>query len=533
MRRNTFLQGAFILAMGSLISRLLGALYRFFLPMMMGDDKEYGMGLLSYSLYVYSVVLTISSMGIPLAIARLVSERVARGDGAGALRVFQISGRVLATFGLLLTGGMVWIAFVFSRFYDPNALYAMLAIAPAVFVVSVMSAYRGLFQGLQVMTPFAVSQVVEQTLRIATIFLLAFLLLPLGIEFAAAGASFGAVTGAVASLIYLLVVYWRYRPQIANLTQGSGPVEPAISVVSQVLRLSIPMSLAALAFPLFALSDTVLVPLRLQYLGAAQEEATALLGVLSNLAMPFINLPTVFTTALALSIVPAVAEAFTAGDQNRITRITSAGMRVTMMITLPAAVGLGLLAYDIPTVLWNTPQVGAPLQILAPATLFIGLQQISSGTLQGLGLPMLPVRNLMTGLAVKLGLTWWLSGMPELGINGAAYATLTGFLVAAALNLTSVRMRVGTLSLTAGDVLRPAAAVVAMGLVVRFIQSLGFGPVIGLGLALSGGAASYGITLLVVGGLRGADLDMVPVVGSRLRLLLERLKLIRGGGDRP
>lgn len=526
-----------MLAVGGLLSRGLGAIYRIILPMLFGPEKDYAMGLLQYSMGVYVVALTLSSMGIPLAIAKLVSERLARNDQPGAIRVFQLAGRVLAVLGLVFTLAMVGAAFYFQQVYDPKALYSMLAVAPAIFVVSIMSAYRGLFQGLQNMTPFAASQVIEQIIRIVTMFALAIVLLPLGVQYATAGASFGAATGAVAALIYLLIVYRRVRPQLFSVpAQGVSAPEPAGYLIRELLRLSIPMSLAALAFPLFALVDTVLVPLRLHVLGTATEAATAALGVLNQMAMPFINLPLVITTALALSVVPAVSEALADGSFQRVRQIAAAGQRVTLLISLPAAAGLALLAREIPQVLWNAPHVGEPLRILAPAALFIGIQQVSSGTLQGLGEPMIPVRNLMSGVVVKLALTWFLTVQPTLGINGAAMASTAGFLTAAVLNLASVQRQLKDKTMLLTDVWRTGAAVIVMAGTVMVTKGALAGWLNGAGrmqasaalaLIIAAGAVGYGLAALLLGCIRHDDLELMGKPGRQLGELLRRWRLLR------
>lgn len=531
MRRNTFLQGAIILALGGLISKVLGAVYRIILPMLWGPDMEYGMGLLSYSLNIYGVALNLSSLGIPLAIAKLVSERTARGETASALRLFRVSSRVLAGLGFIFTAVMVAVAFVFSRFYDPNALYPMLAVAPAILVVSVMSAYRGLFQGMQVMTPFAASQVIEQLMRIATIFILGVALLPRGIEFAAAGASFGAVSGALAGLAYLLVYFRRIKEEVyapgGGGNEGGQPPEPALKVAAEVLRLAIPMSLAALALALMSLTDTLLVPLRLQHIGLSKEHATASLGILGQLAASFLNLPLVITTALTLSVVPAVTEAFTSGGTKRIRHIVSSGLRAALLLTMPAAAGLGLLAREIPDVLWSAPQVGEPLRILAVTVVFIGVQQVTSGALQGLDLPLLPVRNLLAGVVVKVVLTWYLTGIPHLGIKGAAYASVAGLLTAMTLNLFSVTARLGSPPISAGGAARPLLASAIMGGAVELVKTTMPMGASGLALAIAVGAAVYAGALFAVGGVTGDDLDMIPGLGPRLRRWAEARGWIR------
>src|SRR5690606_15034026 len=238
--------GAFILAAGSLLSRGLGAVYRLLLPILVGGGEQgaYALGLYNYSYRIYSVALVLSTVGLPLAVSRLVSQRLARGDGAGVRQVFAAARFLLAGLGLAFTLGLVAVAPLFARAVDPNALYPILAIAPAVFMVSIMSAYRGLFQGMQVMTPYAVSQVVEQIVRVATILAAAVLLLPWGIPAAMAGASFGAVTGAAAALIYLGSKVRRHRAEFDRVLAAGQPAPPTPwgGIMREIMALAIPIS---------------------------------------------------------------------------------------------------------------------------------------------------------------------------------------------------------------------------------------------------------------------------------------------------
>lgn len=541
LKRDSLVRGAFILAFGSLFSRTLGALYRFALPALLGGGEvgTYGVGLFGFAYQIYAVVLTVSTVGLPLAVSKMISQRLAEDDPHGAARVFGTARWLLGGVGLFSTVLLILVAPLFARI-EPNALYSIYAIAPAVFFVSVMAPYRGLFQGLQFMTPYAMSQVYEQLIRIATIMLGAVLLLPYGVPIAAAGASFGAVTGAVVGLLYLLWVMRRHRAALASLFAAAArPLrrESTRTLIRELLHLAIPISLAGLAFPLFGLMDLLFVPLRLQALGFTSEQATTAYGALTQLANPFINVPLTFTTGFALALVPAIAEAWAAADRKRVQRGTGTALRMAMIIAMPCVVGLVVLATPLVSALYDYPPAGGPLQVLAVAALFIGLQQMSSAVYQGMGLPMLPVRNLMIGLVVKAGLTWLLTGIPGWGVEGAALATVIGFATSGLLNVFGLRRQIGGLGLTPGEVLRPALAAVIMGVVVAVLFSplaavteAWLGGRTGLLAAtltvVAAGAVAYGIALLAVGGVREGDLQQLGRLQGPLRLL-KRWRLLR------
>lgn len=528
VRRDSFLRGAFILAAGTLLSRALGAVYRFVLPLVWGRGERaiYGLGLFSTAMQPYIVALTLASLGIPLAVSKLVSEQAARGDLRGAWRVFAVARAMLAALGLTMSLAMVVSAPLFGRHYNPDVVPSVLAVAPAVLLVSLMSAYRGLVQGLRVMSPYAVSQVVEQLARVVTILALGALLLPHGIALAAAGASFGAVTGAAVGLAYLVAAVYRLRlPRDGSPGEGSPPS----AVLVELLRLAVPFSLAGLAYPIIMLADTMLVPLRLQDAGFDRVEAMTAVGSISGVATPLVNVPTAFTSGIALSLMPAVAEARVQGHMGRVARLAEAALRVTLLITVPMAAGLLALAEELPAVIFGYPEAALPIRVLAPATVFLGVQQMSSAVLQGLGLAHLPVRHLAVAMAVKVVLTWVLTYRH--GIAGAGLASVAAFMLAGLLNLAAVYRQVGAGTGSFAAVVKPVLAALAMYAAVRSVVLL-LEPAAGLALATGAavltGIAAYGLVVLGIGGVREEDFDMIPRYGARLAQLLKRVGLLRG-----
>ncbi|MDQ7794396.1 MAG: polysaccharide biosynthesis protein [bacterium] len=532
MKKQSFLQGAMILAIAGVISRVLGAVYRIPLTRIIGDE---GIGLYQIAYPVYTTVLTVSTIGINVAISKLVAEHLARGRPDMAHRVFRISLVLMGGLGLLFSVLMFLGARGIAEgiAHNPAAYYAIVALAPAIFVVSLVSSLRGYFQGQQIMTPTAVSQVVEQLVRVAIVLFLAYYLLPGGVALAAGGATFGAAVGGVAALLVLLVIYWRHRAETAALVRGGkatgGP--PTTSVVASILRLALPISLGGIVVPLMNLIDLVVVPSRLIGLGYTFAEATRLYGHLTGMALTLVNMPTVVTYALQASLVPAVSEAQAVGDRVAIRSRAAAGIRITLLMAIPAVAGLYLLATPIADLLFGFPEAGVPIAAMSAGLLFLTLQQATSGVLQGLGRTDLPVRNLLVGAIVKLVTSWVLTGIPAFGIRGAALGTAAGFMVAASLNLAAVKNLTGAgISIREG-VLKPVIATALMGLatVALYRQGLSLlgrnGPA--TLLAIAGGIGVYGMVLLLLGGLRERDFELLPGVGPRLMRWLRSLGVLR------
>jgi len=531
--RETYLQGAFILAGAAMISRILGAVYRIPLARFISD---YGMGLYGAGYQIYQVLLGISTVGINVAISKVMAEKLARDDERGAFRVFGISFLLLAALGL---GSALLLGFgakPLADHWNPDVFFAVVALAPAIFLVALEGSLRGYFQGYQRMTPPAVSQIVEQFFRVSAVLVLAYVLLPRGEAVAAGGAALGATAGAMLGAVYLLFPYVRSRGDVRRRLASQpapprrGPVEPAGDVVRRIVTLAVPISIAGVVIPLMGIADLLFVPDRLEAIGFSVVESTKLYGQLSQMAMVLINFPAVVTYGLQTSLVPAISEAQALGDTDGIVRKATSGIRATLLIALPAAVGLWVLASPICGLLYRHPEVGVPLAALSGAVIFLMIQQTTSGVLQGLGRTDLPVRNLIVGAVVKTALVWFLTGVPALNIRGAAYSTVAGFLVAAALNVISVSRLVGLKVDLVSSVLKPLVASAVMGgaLYLAFpVLQPALGADVATLTAVGAGGLVYGLVLLLVGAVKERDLALLPGVGSRLARLLKGVGLVR------
>lgn len=547
-QRDSFLKGAFILTGAGLIVRLIGVAQRIPLYNMLGPIGA-GISALPYPLY--AIMLSVSSVGINVAVSRLIAEHLALGEGRAAARVFRVSVWMMGGLGLLLTTLVLALARPLAEVVhqQPRAFPSYVAIAPAIFFVSIMSAYRGYFQGLQQMAPNANSQVLEQVVRVVTMLGLAYWLLPRGLEWAAAGANFGAATGAIAAWLYLWVLYRRQRATNRSLFLDSPTATgrlsaaevPLLRVVQRILRVALPISLTGAVLPLIQLIDAMLVTPQLQSIGLDQDTATAQYGQLSNVALPLVNLPTILTSSLFVALVPAIAELAVVGDRARIRVRSETALRVTFLLTLPAMVGLYILGDEIASFLFDDAAAGPVLKALTAGTLFLALQQTTSGILQGLGYVTVSARNMLIGAGIKTILTYVLTGMPALGVNGAAYASVMGFLVAAGLNVSLVTTLIGNVINYADMIVRPGIASAAMAIAARGLYWSVFGAAwlppglsdrgriaVGTLVAIGGGAVIYGVTMLLIGGVRAADFELIPRFGPRVARLLRALHLLRG-----
>lgn len=507
MRGESFLGGAFVLTLAGLIAKALGALYRIPFTRLVGSE---GIGLYQMAYPVYTTLLALSTTGIPVAVSILVAERGACGDRAGARRVFCLSLALLFFLGLSLSLLLFCAAPLIAGdvLGDPRASYPLAAIAPAVFIFSLVSAFRGYFQGWRLMWPTALSEVVDQVVRVGTVLWAAVSLAGRGVEFAAAGAAFGAVTGGLASLLVLLLLFCRLEgfPALRRRRGRALCWSGLAPLAGRLLACSLPVSAGSMVLPLVQAIDAVVIPRRLQDAGCSVHQATALFGQLSGMAGTLVFIPAVLTVSLSSSLVPHVASAVARGDRGEASRRIATALRLTTAVCVPAAAGLISLAAPINELLFGDSGAGEVTAWLAPAALFSGLQQATSGALQGLGNTWLPVLNLALGCAVKTLCNYYLTVVPGLGVKGAALGSVLGFAVSFALNYIGVRLllRRGGLSL---GLPRPLlAATIMMIALPRIYGSLEpLGNAAAVCLAVASGAGIYFALLALTGG-RGRGL---------------------------
>lgn len=216
------------------------------------------------------------------------------------------------------------------------------------------------------MVPTAVSQVLEQLFRVTAVIILAFILFPRGLEYAAAGATFGAVIGGVVSLVVLSVFYIKFnKAEESRSGQLLYSGEGSWQMAKEMVRLAVPVSFGAVVLPLVQVLDAIIVPGRLMAIQYTTSQATALYGQLSGMAAVLISLPTIFTISIATSMVPAISEARAQNDKLLLNNRINYGLRAGMLISFPCAAGLYVLAWQICDLLYATPEAGIPLEVLA------------------------------------------------------------------------------------------------------------------------------------------------------------------------
>ena len=528
MSKKTFVGGAAILGIAGLITKAIGALYRIPLTNIIGEQ---GMGIYQTVYPVYALLLTVSTTGIPTAISKLVSARHAKGDYRGAHRVFRTALVLMVLIGAVLAAAMYfasgWLAHAME---DPEAAIAFQAISPAVFFVAVLCAFRGYFQGQQIMMPTASSQLMEQAGKLAIGLALAAAWLPMGVQWGAAGTLLGVSLSEVAALVLLVGIYvFTTRPRRELMRQSIRvpySQRPRFKELSWKLAvIAVPVTIGGAIMPIIGFIDAAIIKGALLDIGYALESARSLFGILTGVVNPLVAMPTVLSSALQMSLVPAISHAKERRDKKGVRVSALVGTKLAIYIALPCAVGMFVLADPIIRCLYsglqpeNIPVSVQLLQQMAAGVLFLSLVQTLTGVLQGLGKVTVPVFNLLVGAVFKVILSIVLIRVPSINISGAVVGTIVCYVVASGLNLWQVYRRTHMPFRIMDCVVKPVIASAVMGAFAYFFN-LWLLPVLGKWVALAagifGGALAYVVMILILGGISREDLDMLPG-GSRLK----------------
>lgn len=530
MSKENFIKGAAILGIAGLLVKILGAIYRIPLTNLIGTE---GIGYYQPAYNIYNLLLVVSLSGFPTAIAKMVSERRALNNYEGAYQVYKISRWGLFLIGLISSIFVLIFARNLVTFLGfPGSYYSMIALVPALFAVPLLSAYRGFFQGTQNMTPIALSQLIEQIFRVAVGLYLAYALVGKGLEEAAAGATFGASAGGVAALILIVLMFFFSRETIKEEIASSNhnKIEPVWDIVKNLLYIAIPITIGASIAPLMGIMDSYIVSNRLTSIGYDSIQIADMFGELSGTAQTLINFPQVFSTAVAMSLVPAITEAFTKNQVKRLNVTANAGVKMSLIIGLPSGIGLFMLAEPIIALLYASigpekhASAGALLEILAIGVIFLTLVQAFTAILQSINRQFQPVKNLAWGLVVKVILSYILIGIPSINLKGAAISTTVAYLVVALLNwkdINKTKIKIDLIKVSSRTLLSSAVMAVTVGVSFKILKSvIGRQNLATLGsIAIAG--IVYAICLFATGAITKEDLELIPK-GEKLKKFVRK-----------
>ncbi|WP_248927367.1 stage V sporulation protein B [Paenibacillus hamazuiensis] len=440
MTKQSFIQGTMILLAAGIVNRILGFVPRIALPRIIGPE---GVGLYQMGYPFLIVVLTIIAGGIPIAIAKLVAEAEAEHNEARIRSILKISLAIAGTLGILFTAACIGAAGWITRhlFTDERVYYTFICMSPIILIVSFSAVFRGYFQGRQNMIPTALSQVVETAVRIVTVLAFAYMLLPYGLEFAAAGAMIGVLVGEIAALAVLALQYRGDRSRAFPFPKshiGTKLAPGRLANLKQLLKIAVPVTGSKLVGSCSYLFESILTVQSLAAAGIATAVATSQYGALQGMVIPILLLPSALTFSLSVSLVPSLSEAAANQDMKTIHSRLHQSLRLALVTGAPFATIMFVLAEPLCLYLYNQEQVGTMLKMMAPVALFIYFQAPLQATLQALERPGNALVNTLAGSVVKLACIYWVASRPEFGILGVVLAINLNIVLVTLLHFQSV-----------------------------------------------------------------------------------------------
>lgn len=514
-RQRSLVGGISILAVAGLICKVVGVLYRIPLANLIGPP---GMGVYNQVFPTYNLMLAISSAGIPVAISRMVAGSLARGDAGNARRTFHIALIMLSLLGLVSMLAMMLFSGRFAQATGTaESRTGFVMIAPSLFFVCAMSAFRGYMQGQRRMWPTAISQLIEQVGKVGVALPLAHAGMARGgFVLGAAGALLGTTIAEGAAMLYMMADYVVARPRVTPMAAPStSRPEPAKAIARELMVTAIPITIGASIVPLAGTVDSFMLVRQMKaYL--PELEALSRYGIY-GLVLSLINVPTALAMAMSANLVPAISAKRARGEHGGVKHDAATGIRLAMVVGLPSSVGMSLLALPILMLLFGreyTPEqlrLGASLLRISSLTIVVfTLVQATSGILQGMRKQRIPMYTLAAGIVVKIAINYTAVNRPEINIGGAPYASLACYILSGGLNLHYVIKATGLKWSWREMVIQPGIATLVMALPVAGINAL-WGQRIAqswllMGLVLAGAVVLYGFAALKTGAVRYSEL---------------------------
>lgn len=433
MQKKNLFRGTIILGLGGIIAKLLGFFFRIPLIYMIGEE---GIGLYQLTYPLYAFLLGISA-GIPTALSKMISERIALNKQNEAVKIFKIALYILGVFGGI--SSLLIILFsrqIISGFkWNESVYYSLMGIALAPLFTCLLSAFKGYFQGFQMMGAPAVSQVLEQLIRVLSGVGLAYLLLSKGIAASAGGASLGATLGSIIGLLWMIYCFKKSQNSFVVHKNSASTGR----LTREILKLAIPISLGQAIGSIMALIDSIMVPGLLKASGYSEQLSTRLYGQLTGKAFVLVNIPLTLSIALAQTIVPAISESYALKSRGRLERNIKMSYKLAMIIALPCAGGLFTLSRPILKLVFGGNGEGWQLmQVLSLASIFIIIAQTSTSIMNGIGKVLLPVITIFIGSIIKIGFSIRFIPEPSFNIKAAAYGTLLAYGIVAFIDVIFV-----------------------------------------------------------------------------------------------
>lgn len=541
VKTSGFLKQGSVLAMASILVRMIGLVYRIPMNNILGDE---GMGIYSASYEVYNIMLIISSYGLPMAVSKLVSAKCAQGRYRSAYTLFRRS--LIFSF---FTGGVAALLLYFGADYLESNFFAkyrgialpLRVLAPTIFIVAVMGVFRGLFQGRKTMMPTAVSQIFEQIINAFVSVAASYMLMrkystsPEVAGWGAAGGTMGTLFGAAAAFLILFFIYLLYRP-VMERQKGRDRISSRESLAVSyqlILWTVVPIILSQTVYQLSGIIDVTLFNMAMEGKGVSARRVSSLLGIYSTKYRLLVNVPTAVSTAIASSMIPALVASYLKNHTREVHQRAGLAIKFNMIIAFPSAVGLAVLGEPILRLLFRNSDFalgGTMLMTGSACVIFYALSTVTSGVLQSIDRMNLPVIHSLISLVLHVALVYGLLAFTEMGVFALVLGNVTYPMLVCYLNGRAVRKHLGYRQEVVRTFSAPLIASVLMGILTYLVYQgcllLTHRIYVAMIPAVIVAVFSYFVLVLKLQALSRAELYEFPF-GRRMSVLADRLHLLK------
>ncbi len=580
-KKQNFLQGALILSMAAIVVKIIGAVYKIPLMNIIGGE---GFGYYNTAYTIFTPLYTIATAGIPVAVAKMISEYMTLGRYRDVRRIFQISMTCFLVTGT--TGSLIML--FGSKFLagtvcgNPGAFLSVIILSPAVFFLCMTSAYRGYYQGLRNMYPTAISQVIEAVVKVVIGLSLTLLVTNVGIShyakngkflgidvgisadglsdtsaiapIAAAAAIAGVMISTMVGMIYLMAHYHFKGDGISQADLYDAPEATSKKkLLKTLITIAVPVCLASLSTNITNLIDVVSLMNRMEYAiridhftvlemyeGLLPEGIDLegipnyLYGVYSGMPVTLFNLVPAIATTFGTAALPNVAAAWTSHNRHKIKKSVDTVLRLTTLIAVPAGIGLSVMSHEILALLYplrmSEVEIAAPLlKVMGITVIFVCTCASCHSILQGIGKERLPLIFMIIGAFIKLAINYVFVAIPSLNIQAAPYGSLICYIIIMIIDIIAInRYAQIRINLYATFIL-PLFCGVLCGIgakVSYFVFDIFFSSRVSTVLAIGVAVVIYGLSILLTKGITKKDFLMIPK-GEKIAKVLEKIRLLR------
>lgn len=441
LSKQSFLHGTIILIAAGMITRFLGFINRIVIARLIGEE---GVGIYMMALPTLFLMLTLTQIGLPIAISKRIAEAHANNDKNKVKKILVVSFSIITCTSIIFTISLILFAPIVANHLltDSRTLYPLLAISPVIPIIAFTSIIKGYFQGMQNMKPQSIAIVIEQIVRISVVFLFVKLLLPYGLEFAAAGAMVSIVFGELASLIYLIVKF-KQQQVVRVRSKFFTYLKSCQQTIHELFSIAIPNTGSRVINSISTFLEPILVSQSLAIAGLSTEAATRQYGELTGYALPLLFLPTFITNSLSIALLPSISEASAKQNNKLVHYRIQQSVRISFASGSLATIVLSLFSIPILTYMYGTSNASQFIILMAPFFLLLYIQAPLQSTLLALDLAKAAMWNSLIGSICKFVVLIILTSNAKFGIIGVAIAMSTSVVLITLLHLATLYKAIG------------------------------------------------------------------------------------------